>query len=163
MFVLNTFKKYGQANIKDEKFLTLVGSVASIFGGIRFVWSQLVDRYSFKLSYSIVLAINLIFGATIVLVSKQRYLYMIWVTFILWAWGAHFALAPTICAKLFGKHAPMMFAVVFSSGAFALIISSFLVKFFLASIGYATFYYIGTGMSAAAALLLIFFKEEKVC
>jgi hypothetical protein len=70
MFVLNTFKKYGQANIKDEKFLTLVGSVASIFGGIRFVWSQLVDRYSFKMSYSIVLGINLIFGATIVLVSK---------------------------------------------------------------------------------------------
>jgi hypothetical protein len=62
MFVLNTFKKYGQENIKDEKFLTLVGSVAAIFGGIRFIWSQLVDRYSFKLSYSIVLGINLIFG-----------------------------------------------------------------------------------------------------
>ena len=70
MFVLNTFKKYGQENIKDEKFLTLVGSVASIFGGIRFVWSQLVDRYSFKLSYTIVLGINIIFGATLVLVAK---------------------------------------------------------------------------------------------
>jgi len=70
MFVLNTFKKYGQENIKDEKFLTLVGSVASIFGGIRFVWSQLVDRYSFKLSYAIVLGINIIFGATLVLVAK---------------------------------------------------------------------------------------------
>jgi hypothetical protein len=70
MFVLNTFKKYGQENIKDEKFLTLVGAVASIFGGIRFVWSQLVDRYSFKLSYSIVIGINIIFGATLVLVAK---------------------------------------------------------------------------------------------
>lgn len=89
---------------------------------------------------------------------------MIWVTFILWAWGAHFALAPTICAKLFGTHAPMMFAIVFSSGAMALIISAFLVKFLLAQLGgYATFYYIGTGMSAVAALLLAFFKEEKVC
>ena len=39
MFVLNTFKKYGEKNIADDKFLTLVGSVASIFGGIRFVWS----------------------------------------------------------------------------------------------------------------------------
>ena len=57
----------------------------------------------------------------------------------------------------------MMFAVVFSSGAMALIISSFLVKFLLTAIGYATFYYIGTGMSVAAAILLVFFKEEKVC
>ena len=71
MFVLNTFKKYGQKNINDENFLTIVGSVASIFGGIRFVWSQLVDRYSFKLSYSIVIGINIVFGATLVLISKN--------------------------------------------------------------------------------------------
>jgi hypothetical protein len=110
-----------------------------------------------------VLGINIVFGSTLVLISTYKYIYMIWVTFILWAWGAHFALAPTICAKLFGSHAPMMFAVVFSSGAMALIISSFLVKFLLTAIGYATFYYIGTGMSVAAAILLVFFKEEKVC
>ena len=109
------------------------------------------------------IGINIVFGATLVLISKYKYVYMVWVTFILWAWGAHFALAPTICAKLFGSHAPMMFAVVFSSGAMALIISSFLVKFLLSSIGYSTFYYIGTGMSVAAAFLLALFKEEKVC
>ena len=57
----------------------------------------------------------------------------------------------------------MMFAFANSSGALALIISSVLVTFYLTSIGYATFYYVGTGMSVLAAILLVFFKEDKIC
>ena len=71
MFVINTYKKYGLKNIGDDKFITLAGSVAAIFGGMRFVWSYLVDRYSFKFSYSIVLGINIVFGSTLVLISTN--------------------------------------------------------------------------------------------
>ncbi len=131
MFVINTYKKYGLKNIPDDKFITLAGSVAAILGGMRFVWSWLVDRYSFKFSYSIVLGINIIFGSTLVLISANKPLYMIWISLLFWAQGSHFVLAPTICAKLFGEHAPMMFAFANSSGALALIISSVLVNFFL--------------------------------
>lgn len=91
-----------------------MGAVSAVFGGIRFVWSYLVDRYNFKISYGIILCINIIFGSTLVLVSEVKALYLIWVSMIVWAEGAHFALVPTLCAKLFGKHAPIVYGVAFS-------------------------------------------------
>ncbi len=57
----------------------------------------------------------------------------------------------------------MMFAFANSTGTLALLISSVLVTFFLNEIGYATFYYCGAGLSVVAAILLVFFKEEKIC
>jgi hypothetical protein len=102
MFTINTFKNYGMKNFNDNDYLTTVGAVSAVFGGIRFVWSYLVDAYSFKVSYGIVLIMNVIFGGTLVLASKYKALYLIWVSMIVWAEGAHFSLLPTICAKLFG-------------------------------------------------------------
>jgi uncharacterized membrane protein YwaF len=115
--VINTFKKFGQESIDDDRFLTIVGAISSVFGGLRFLWSYLVDRYSFKLSYTIVLCINVVFGGTLVLIRDSRALFLIWVSMIVWAEGAHFALVPTICAKSFGKHASIVYGVAFSFGA----------------------------------------------
>jgi hypothetical protein len=106
-------------NIRNDDFLTVVGSVSAVFGGIRFVWSWLVDRFSFKMSYGIVLVINVTFGFTLVLVKDIKALYLIWVSMLVWAEGAHFALVPTICAKLFGAHASMVYGIAFSFGASA--------------------------------------------
>lgn len=57
----------------------------------------------------------------------------------------------------------MMFAFANSTGTLALLISSILVTFFLEEIGYATFYYGGAALSVVAAVLLVYFKEEKIC
>lgn len=119
MFVINTFKNFGMEHIKSDDFLTVVGSVASVFGGIRFVWSYLIDRYSYKLSYSIVLSMNIFFGFTLVLVSNIKVLYLIWVSMIIWAEGAHFALLPTILVKIFGTHAALVYGIAFSFVAIA--------------------------------------------
>lgn len=164
MFTINTFKQYGMKNIRNDDFLTVVGSVSAVFGGVRFVWSWLVDRYSFKLSYGIVLIINVIFGFTLVLIKDFKALYLIWVSMIVWAEGAHFALVPTICAKLFGAHAPMVYGIAFSFGATAQIICSVLVRFTLKDVGYESFYYGSSALSLMALMLLMFvFEEKKVC
>jgi hypothetical protein len=119
MFVINTFKSYGMKQIKNDQFLTLVGSIASVFGGIRFVWSYLIDRYSYKFSYTIVLLMNIFFGFTLILISENKALYLIWVSMIVWAEGAHFALIPTIIAKIFGPHAALVYGITFSFAAIA--------------------------------------------
>lgn len=151
--------------IHDDSFLTLVGSFSSVFGGLRFVWSFLVDyKQSFKFSYLILLVIQTIFGATFVLVKHIKALFFIWVCMIVWCEGGHFSLVPTACANLFGKHAAIVYGFAFSFGSFSQILSSVLVTFFLNDIGYETFYYVSAGLSAAALLMLIFvFKEEKFC
>jgi MFS family permease len=160
--VINTFKKFGLETIKDDHFLTVVGSVSAVFGGLRFLWSHLVDRYSFKLSYTIVLCVNVIFGGTLVLVRDSKALFLIWVSMIVWAEGAHFALVPTICAKSFGKHASIVYGVAFSFGAFSQIVSSVLVRFMLKTVGYETFYYIATAFSLISLIILRFIYDEKV-
>ena len=104
-------------HINNDSFLTTVGAVSSVFGGIRFLWSYLVDRYSFKFSYTIILCMNIFFGSTLVLVANSKGLFLIWVSMIVWAEGAHFSLVPTVIAKLFGKHAPIVYGVAFSFGA----------------------------------------------
>ncbi len=142
-------------NINNNDYLTLVGAVSSVFGGIRFFWSWLVDRFSYKLSYSIILLINILFGFTLVLVSDNKALYLIWVSMIVWAEGAHFALVPTICAKLFGQHASMVYGLAFSFGASAQIISSVLVRFTLKKVGYEPFFYGSSALSVIALILLL--------
>lgn len=164
LFTINTFKNFGMKNLNDNAYLTTVGAVSAVFGAIRFVWSYLVDRYSFKLSYGIILCINIIFGSTLVLVSKSKALYLIWVCMLVWAEGAHFSLVPTLCAKLFGVHAAMVYGIAFSFGAVAQIISSILVRFTLKSIGYESFYYGSSVLSLLALIVLLaFFKETKIC
>lgn len=162
LFVINTFKKYGMQSIKDDRFLTTVGAVSSVFGGIRFLWSYLVDRYDFKFSYTIILCMNVAFGGTLTLVKEVPALFLIWVSMIVWAEGAHFSLVPTICAKLFGKHAPIVYGVAFSFGGASQIISSVAVRFLLKSIGYESFYYAATAMSVLSLILLRTLFEEKV-
>lgn len=57
LFVIGSAKTYGQYTIKDEKFLNIAATSASIFGVFRFIWSTLMDKYSFKLVYGVLMVI----------------------------------------------------------------------------------------------------------
>ena len=161
---MNTYKKYGLQSFKEDSFLTIVGSISSVAGGIRFIWPWIVDKHSYKLSYFIVLCLNIVFGFTFVAISHIKGLYLLWVCVILWSEGAHFALVPVACAKLFGEHATMMYGIAFSFGAFPQIISSIMVKFFLKDLGYEVFYYFSATLSVIALVLLVLlFREKPVC
>jgi hypothetical protein len=50
-FTVSNFKNYGIQSGLDETFLTSVGSYGAIFNAIRFVWSGLLDKYSYKVVY----------------------------------------------------------------------------------------------------------------
>lgn len=131
---------------------------------IRFHWGWLSDNISFKKTYAFILLMNVIFGFTLPLVRSNRTLYFIWICIIVHCEGGHFTLVPTICAKLFGKHAALVYGVAFSFGGVANVVTSILVKTLLADIGFIPFYVIASSLSLAALIiLLVFFKEEKVC
>lgn len=57
LFVIGSKKAYGQERIRDEKFCNLASTTASVFGVFRFIWSALMDKYSFKLVYGILIII----------------------------------------------------------------------------------------------------------
>ena len=57
VFTINSYKAYGIENGLGEGFLTALGSIGSIFNTGRFIWSALLDRYSYRTVYGSLLVI----------------------------------------------------------------------------------------------------------
>ena len=162
--IASVYKLYGLSNFHDDFFITTIGSVAFLLGSIRFPWAYLSDKFSFKLTYFIVLSLQIITSLTLKLISHNKALYFIWICTIIVCEGAQFVLVPTICAKLFGNYSAVVYSFMFSFVGFSSILASILVRFELKSKGYEFFFYLGGSMSAVALFILIlFFKEVKVC
>ena len=75
--VLNQYKVFGSEFIKDDHFLTLVGAAASIFSVIRIFWVFLIQKFSFKIVYSIMLLIQIVVCLTIYWTVRYKFLYLI--------------------------------------------------------------------------------------
>jgi len=52
-----TFKEYSEHTLKDEHFITFAGSIASVFGGIRFQWGPILEKLGFKAVYGAILVL----------------------------------------------------------------------------------------------------------
>lgn len=98
-----------------------MAQVSGIFATLRFVWSFAMDKYSFKQVYGMVLLIQICIGAllpTILDLSNENlqavlFTASVWIIFMVE--GAHFTIAPTIFAKLFGSEGGIrVFSVGFS-------------------------------------------------
>ena len=64
------YKVFGQTFIKDDKFLSVVGSISSVFNcSGRLLWGLVMDRFSYKVSMSIESAILVILTSTFYLTS----------------------------------------------------------------------------------------------
>ena len=68
-YALNVYKAYGftTATLKDDAFLTKVGSIAAVMGALRFTWSAAMDHESasFKRVYGVLLTCQIVLGVTI--------------------------------------------------------------------------------------------------
>jgi len=56
-FAVGQFKMYGTIKGHSDRYLTVLGSVGSFFNSIRFIWSALLDRYSYKKVYGFMLVL----------------------------------------------------------------------------------------------------------
>ena len=74
------YKSYGGLNISDDRFLTIVGTTASVLNSAsRVFWANMQDKFGFKPMYTGLLIIQITIGFTIELISSSKPLYMIWV------------------------------------------------------------------------------------
>ena len=64
-FLMSTFKTFGQERIKDDSFLTATGAIASVMGGLRWIWSHFYDEYSYKKTYGVLLVLQIILSGVI--------------------------------------------------------------------------------------------------
>ena len=56
-YTLDIYKEFGEANDISIGFMTEVGSIAGLFGAARFIWSALLDKFSFKIVYGTLLIV----------------------------------------------------------------------------------------------------------
>lgn len=104
LYIAYSYKTFGKHEINDDHFLTYVGSVSSIFNGsFRYLWGMLMDKTSFKTSYCILLLCQIGLMASLYFIATMKWLYLIWISFLLCCEGGNLSLFPTIIARMYGK------------------------------------------------------------
>jgi len=95
-FTVNNYKDFGEVNNLDEDFLTAIGSIGAFFATIRFIWSGLLDTFSYRKVYGALLCLQIVSGICIVLFSQYKWIYAFFYSMILFCEGGHFTLVPNI-------------------------------------------------------------------
>ena len=104
MFVAFNYKEYGLIFIKDDKFLSILGSIGSIAnGGFRLVWGAMMDYFPFKTNKFIIYCVFLVTCSTIVVSTGSNAAYLIVVVISYGCYGGLYAIYPTITVQMLGK------------------------------------------------------------
>lgn len=104
IYFLYVYKGFAMETLNDDEFLTLVGSVGLLFnGGFRSIWGDFMDRTSFKVSYAVLVIIQIVMSLTLFYTVTEKWVYLVWIAVILICEGGNFSLFPTIFAKMYGR------------------------------------------------------------
>ena len=80
MYMVSAFKIFGSTLRMQDEFLSIIGSLASLFDCFTsFVWASSVDYCGFKITFSILIVIEIIISSTVYLVASYKESYFIWV------------------------------------------------------------------------------------
>jgi MFS family permease len=148
--------------LHDENYISLIGAIAGIFGGIRFQWGPLVKALGFKAVYSGILLLEMIIGYTFPQFGAlYKSTFAVYLGLIFFAEGAHFTLMPIMISRMFGEHATMVYGFGFSFSGFSSLISSLLIAFVFND-DFETCYYLGASLCVVSLVILgCLFREEK--
>jgi hypothetical protein len=143
--------------------LSVIGAVASICACLRFTWGFLIDHYSYKTVYGILITVQILLAFTFPLVVANKVLFLIWVSLTYFCEGGHFTLAPAIYKKLFGDEGSRIFGWGFAFIGIASLIKIIMLELFFTKIGFEGFLIIyGIFNVMALVILILVFEEKKV-
>lgn len=90
-------------SITDDRFLTILGSVASIINGIsRLFWGSMMDRISFKSIITIMNIIFIICCSTVYFAVQNKYIYLIVVLATYVCYAGNYGVYPTQTVRILG-------------------------------------------------------------
>jgi MFS family permease len=90
--------------IKDDSFLTVIGSCGAIFNGLgRFFWGFMFDKYSFRIISALINGLLMVAALTISLVVEYDYFFLIGVCIIYFCYGGNYSVYPTHTVRIFGQ------------------------------------------------------------
>lgn len=162
-FIAGTFKEYTKETLRDDDFISLVGAISGIFGGIRFHWGSFIDWFGYKAVYGCILVLQAIIGFTFPFFGAQhRGSFATYLCLIFFTEGAHFTLVPIMITRIFGEQATMVYGFGFSFSGFSSIVTSLLVTLVFSD-NFEACYYLGAVLCLVSLFILVFlFKEQKL-
>eukprot|EP01038_Epipyxis_sp_PR26KG_P004855 gene4855-6805_t len=117
MYVIGTFKTFGQMRLKDEEFLSTVASIASIFNACgRIVWGAIADRIG-PMYAILLMSFNFAWLLYFYTFSANfgKFGFMIWTFLIFLFEGGNFVLYVPLVVQLFGSlHAGSNYGMIFA-------------------------------------------------
>ncbi|CAH8429027.1 unnamed protein product [Dicrocoelium dendriticum] len=165
--ITSAYKYYGQAYISDDRFLSAIATISSIFNaGGRIVWGFFVDKYSFKLPLCILLlswSVILLTFPHLHLAGETglKVLYSIWVCLLFFLLSGVFALVPAATGRIFGPvHLAINYGLVYTGFAVGSVLCA-LVTTFAGSQNVYVFQFTGCGFVCLLALFTVLWIDDK--
>lgn len=117
LFIANEYKVFWQTATNggpSENFTSRAGSVGSIFNGMRFIWSALLDHYSYKVVYGTLLVLEIALGLSYPSIIDNKWLTTVWICLGYWCLGGHFTLVPNEMKKVFGGSTTQLYSYLYT-------------------------------------------------
>jgi hypothetical protein len=157
-----TYKSIGFKYHYTDTYCTIIGSVYSVINGtVRIFWGILLQKYKFRVLYTIILIGQATLTGTLVYVGTVEALFGLWILTDVFFIGGNYSLFPPVCAQVFGlKLGAQMYGFVASGFTFASILMFFANKYLLPYTGYTIFLWLTAGVNYFSLILLwIFYKH----
>lgn len=100
-FIANSFKVFGQLYIESDSFLSLLAACASFCAALRFIFGFMMEKWSFRTCYSILICSNIVVCLVIYWAVRVKWLYLILCCLSMTLEGGHFTIMPIIYGRLF--------------------------------------------------------------
>eukprot|EP00118_Oscarella_pearsei_P004694 m.20520 g.20520 ORF g.20520 m.20520 type:complete len:496 (+) comp28022_c0_seq1:33-1520(+) len=156
VMISTLYKSFGFEFIKSDRFLALVGALASVCNALgRILWSYLADRFSFRLTVmamlSVMAALLLSFGATSL---AGEPMFLIWISLLFSCIGGVFSLYPVAIVRAFGpKYFAANYGIAFTSQILAGPVGAFLPTILSQTLGFIGLWYLSAGILYVAVLI----------
>lgn len=154
-----SFKDIGLKYLKDDKYVTHVGSIGSIFNALsRFFIGYFFEKFKYGKTALGIMVLAIITSQVYLCFAQNKFLYLISTCCFEMTLGSQLGLYPLITDKLFGDKGAIVYSCLLSGLAFSLIISLMLYSWVEPLIGLRWHFFL---IGALTALNLVFIKKIK--
>ena len=164
VFTATLYKFFGLTFIRDDHFLAVVGSAASICNCTgRIVWGIMADKVSYKFSLVLQSGIMTIFLLTFYATSAVgKPTFFIWVCVLFFCVGGTFSLFPTAIARSFGaKYMSVNYGLLFTSQIVSGVVAAMLFTTVQKLLDWMGMIFLVSGVSLVGFVVTLTFQPKR--
>ncbi|XP_060570539.1 uncharacterized protein LOC132728868 isoform X1 [Ruditapes philippinarum] len=160
-FVFTLYKAYGQTFIENDHFLSMVGSVSSIFNCLgRPFWGAFMDKFGYKATIRCLSVGLAVFAGTLQLTELvPKELFAVWICALFFFFCGMWAVTPSVLAKLYGpKNMALNYGFIVSAAGVGNLTAGITGMALKSRIGWHGLQFISSGLSVIPFFISFLFN-----